>query len=44
MNQLGFRDGVGKVQLVEVPPLQVHLMKLSDITALASGIATPLIS
>ena len=38
MNQLGFRDGVSKVQLVDSQPLQVHLKKLSDITALTSGV------
>lgn len=37
MNQLGFRDGMSKVQLVDGLP-QVHLKKLSDITALASGV------
>ena len=40
MNQLGFRDGVSKIldQSVDGLPIQVHLKKLSDITALASGV------
>ena len=42
MNELGFVDGVnGSLdQSVDGLPLPVHLKKLSDITALATGVHT----